>query len=146
MNLDFGEYLLLKDQEDGYWVIHKETKTEKLIPKPKFTHNQIVKTSKTHYSQKEFTRLITPVYTDKRGWIYGETYMNIYGQGGGSSHWNDEHDYEELTDPILKLYAKHIELTECIGAHKSMVKQHEEMLSKIEYSLTIINPNWKEKR
>ncbi|KKL65139.1 hypothetical protein LCGC14_2158020, partial [marine sediment metagenome] len=48
----------------------------KKVPLPKFKHEQIVQTSLKHYSQKDFTMVLEPTFTENRGWVYGEQYIH----------------------------------------------------------------------
>lgn len=143
-DLSFNDHSFIEEQENGYLVYSKTAKSEKWIPKPKFTHGQYVKTSPKHYSQKDFTRLISPSYTENRGWVYGEYYCDIYGNPGGTGHWIEEDLFEPLTDPILLLYAERLKHIETIKNHETILNQRREFLNKIYFSLDIVAPKWRE--
>lgn len=142
---NLGDCILIEDQETGFLVYNKKTKQEQIIPRPKFFHGQYVKTSTKHCSQKDFTRVISPCYTANRGWVYGEYYTDIWGNPGGTGHWEEEDLFEPLTDPFLKLVAERLNHLETIRNSKTIIKQMEEFVSKIDYSLDIIKPNWQNK-
>lgn len=144
VDLSFNDYVFIEDQEAGYLVYNKKTKEESIIPKPKFAHGQFVKTSGKHYSKKDFTRVISPSYTDNRGWVYGESYCDIYGNPGGAGYWIEEANFEPLNDPLLLLYAERLKHIETIKNHQNIVRQREEFLNKIQFSLDIIVPKWRE--
>lgn len=137
-------YILIEEQETGILVYNRERKEEKIISYPKFKHGEIVKTSSKHYSPKDFTQLLSPSWTDNRGWVYGENYLDIYGNGGGSGYWIEEELFEPLSDPLLKLYAERIKIIEFIQQHETMVKQRRDFLDKIMFSLDIVAPKWRE--
>jgi len=144
MDLQFNGYVFISEVEAGYEVYNTKTKEESIIPKPKFVHGQFVKPSSKHYSQKDFTRVISPSYTDNRGWVYGESYCDIYGNPGGTGYWIEEDLFEPLTDPILLLYAERLKHIEVIKNHETIVAQRRDFLNKIYFSLDIIAPKWRE--
>lgn len=144
MDLTLNGFIFIEENENGYLVYDRKSKEEKTIPAPKFKHGEIVKTTTKHYSPKDFTQLISPAWTDNRGWVYGESYINIYGHKGGSGYWHEEDLYEPLTDPLLKLYAERLKHIEFIQTHETLVSQRKDFLNKIMFSLDIIAPKWRE--
>lgn len=110
------------------------------IPPPKFRHKQIVKTTDTYFSPKSFTRLLRPTYTENRGWVYGEGYINRDGTGGGSGWSFNEDSFLPLTDARDILIAKRIEIKERLAEISYQSKVLTEELSKVEYAINITQP------
>jgi len=139
IKIDTGKFLY---EEKGFYFIRDiEGKIQK-IEKNKFEHNQIVKSSSKHYSQKSFTRVQEPTYNKVRGWVYVENYIGYNQNSGGCGMWNSEDLYEPLSDPMDILFAEKLRLSERIYELKTELKEKEDKLSKIIYSLSISFPDY----
>ena len=44
--------------------------------------------------------VVEPTWSDVRGWIYGQRYIKRDGREHGSGFWNNEEQFEILTNPI----------------------------------------------
>lgn len=110
------------------------------IPFPKFKHKQIVKTTKEYFSPKSFTRLLSPCYTESRGWVYGENYIDREGKTGGSGWSFDESGFLPLDDASDILLAKRIELVDRLNELKNETRSVTEELSKLRYAIDIVSP------
>ena len=132
-------YELKGKTDDGNAIVqNKDTQELKIVEMPKFKHNEVVKTSARHYSQKDYTRVLQPSYTDERGWIYGESFINIdTNTGGGMSFWNDEYMYEKFTDLEMKIKAKLFELKSEISVLKNEINAKQREVEKLEYALNV---------
>lgn len=135
-----GEFLY--ERNDSYFIRNEKGEIEK-IPKNKFYHGQIVKTTDKHFSQKTFTSVVEPNYTEQRGWIYGEGYLSRNDGRGGFGYWNEEDLFEEITSPGDILYAERIYLMNEIRECKNNLKNAEDKLEKIEFALSVSIPDWK---
>ncbi len=135
-----GEFLY---EENGFYYIRSEKGTIEKIVKNRFKHNEIVKTTNTHYSEKTFTRVIDPSYVESRGWIYGESYISRNGRCGGTGFWNNEDHYTNITDPGDILYAERFMLKEELLSLKAELKNKEERYSKVQFALDLTVPNYK---
>lgn len=113
----------------------------KKVPKNKFSEGEIVRTKSNHCSPNRFTRIIQPNYTEERGWIYGENYINLQGMGGGSGFYTNEDNFTKLSRPEDLLFAKRIYLKENINKLNIELKSNESELEKITYALDISIPN-----
>lgn len=124
---------------DGNAIVqNKDSQELKIVAMPKFKHNEVVKTSERHYSQKDYTRVIQPTYTDERGWIYGESFINIdTGTSGGMGFWNDEYMYEKFTNLEMKIKAKLFELKDEISVLKNEINNKQREVEKLEYALRV---------
>lgn len=107
------------------------------IPFPKFKHKQIVKTTKEYFSPKSFTRLLSPSYTENRGWVYGENYIDRAGNPGGSGWSFDESGFLPLDDARDILVAKRIELVDRLNELKNETRLVTEELAKLKYAIDI---------
>jgi hypothetical protein len=134
------KFVFIKNEGDDrmlvYWI---ETNTLITIPKPKFIYGQFVQTSNKHYSQKSFTRLLDQSYTDTRGWVYVENYVDRDGRGGGCGMWNDEFQYSPLTDPLDILIAEKLTALSEVTDLKVKIKDLEHKINMLETSIGIIN-------
>lgn len=132
-------YIFVGKSNDNKAIVeNKETGEIKKVDLPKFKNNEVVKTSIKHYSQKEFTLLINRTYTDERGWIYGESYINIEKNTSvGCGYWNDEWMYEEITDLENKIKAKIFELKDEIAKHKTEIKNKEKEIDALMYVVAL---------
>lgn len=129
-----GEILAIK--EDG--ILAKNAKGEYCtIPLPKFRHKQFVKTTDTYFSPKSFTRLVSPCYTETRGWVYGENYVDRTGMFGGTGWSFDEDGFLPLTDARDILIAKRIEIKEELSELTHKTKLLNDELAKVEYAIQL---------
>jgi len=131
-------YIKLYETKDKIILRHKENGQMKAVAKPRFAHEQFVKTTPKHYSQKSFTQVIEPTWNDTRGWIYGEHYVNRNGEGGGSGWYQNENQFEELTDAKDILIAEKLTRERKLSLVKTQVKQLEIELTKIDFSLSFL--------
>lgn len=123
---------------NGMMVIeHAETLEIKNVKSPLFNDGEIVSTSSKHFSQKGLTRLLSPSYTDNRGWVYTENYINENGIPGGCGAWFEEELFKKIEDLGTRLLAKRIELNIEIQRLNNDIKIMNSELSKIEYALKI---------
>lgn len=110
--------------------------------KPKFFDGEIVKTSPKHYSQKRFTMLRSPTWTENRGWVYEEIFVEFIPEtgkfsGSGSSFWNDEFLYEPITLPTEKmLVEKFYRLDKILKLEKQIQDLKDEVVS-IDFSIRL---------
>jgi hypothetical protein len=108
------------------------------VPAPPFRHEQIVRTSSKHYSQKSFTMVLQPTWNETRGWIYGERYISPDGTEGGTGWWNNAELYEYLTDSHNILLAERLQLERKKKRMLSEIKQIETQLNHLNYSLSLL--------
>ena len=132
----------LYEETDFLYFRNKKGQIDK-HPKPKFKDNEIVTTTGKHYSIKNITRLKNPSFTENRGWVYVENFINIQGYGGGSGMWNNQDMYEKITDPKFLMIAKRIELKESILNEKNKLKSLESDLIKLEFTMDLVVENYK---
>ena len=125
-------------QENGFLYFRNNKGQINKHPKPKFKDNEIVTTTEKHYSIKNITRLKKPSFTENRGWVYIENFINIQGSGGGSGMWNKQDDYKKITDPKFLMIAKRIELKESILKAKNRIKTLESNLDKLEFTMDLV--------
>ena len=118
-------------------VENPETLEIKNVNPPFFYDGEIVRTSSKHFSQKKLTRVLSPSYTDNRGWVYTENYINERGVSGGYGSWFEEELFEKIEDLETKLLAKKIELNTKIQHLNNDVKIMNKKKKKIEYALEI---------
>ena len=124
-------------EAEGNIIARNEKGQLTKIPKNKFNDGEIVTTSKRHFSEKALGILTKPTYTENRGWVYIENYIDLQGSGGGCGSWFEEELYEKIDDPILKLFAERIRLRKHMETLKCQLKNDSEQLEKIRYSLSI---------
>ena len=134
-----GTYLY--GNSDCYYIRDEKGKIKK-IPLNKFSHNQIVTTTEKHFSKESFTRLQYPVYTDNRGWVYTENYIDRHGSGGGCGSSFNEDLYTEITDPLDILFAERLYGMLKIQELKRDLKMQEGKLSKVVFAMDIVYPEW----
>lgn len=136
-------YEFIGKTHDGKAVVqNSDTNELKIVELPKFKHNEVVKTSSRHFSQKDYTRVTDPRYTDERGWIYGENYINIDTfTGSGQGFWNDEWQYEKFDDLEMKLKAKLFELNDEISKLNYEISIKKKEIDKVNYALSLKNDN-----
>ena len=129
---------LLYRSGDNYIVRDPQGKVRK-IPVNRFQHKQIVRSSKAHFSCKDFTRLLDPCYVFGRGWVYTENYWSnhIPGFSGCGSSF-EEKLYVELTDAAMILKANQIMLKEDIADLSTKLKNKKEQLDKIEFAIELL--------
>ena len=130
---------LLYENKDGSVCIRLDNGRMKSVPSAKFRHEQIVRTSEKHYSQKDFTMVLKPTWSEVRGWIYGERYISRDGSNGGCGWWNNEELYEPLSNPADILIAKKLALEAEIKGLEGSVKCRTKQLEKIRYALSVIS-------
>jgi hypothetical protein len=126
------EYIIIRNKKGKFQKVQKN----------KFEDGEIVSTSSKHYSYHSLSILAQPNYAENRGWVYVENYIDIQGNGGGSGCWHEEKLYKKIDNPILKLYAKRIQLKKDIQELKLKIKEKEDSLKMIEHSLNVSSPNW----
>lgn len=110
------------------------------IPFPRFANKQIVKTTSDYFSPKSFTRLIDPTYTENRGWIYGENYIDREGMQGGCGYSFEEKWFTELEDVRDILIARRLSIKEEMSWLNSRLKTLSDELSKAEYAIQLTSP------
>jgi hypothetical protein len=132
----------LYEENGSYYIRNDQGQIEK-IAKNKFNHNQIVQTAQGHFSGKSFTRLLNPMFTKNRGWVYTENYITRNQNSGGCGCCFEENMYEKLIDPADILFAERIYLKEQIDTLKGKLSQCERSLGMIEYALSLSVPDYK---
>ena len=109
------------------------------VPSPPFRDEQIVKTAPKHYSQKSFTMVLEPTWSETRGWIYGEQYINRRNlNSGGTGWWSNADLYEPLDNPTDILLAEIRQLEERRKDQEHSIKQINIKLSHLNYALKTI--------
>jgi hypothetical protein len=131
---------ILFKTKQGKVIIIDDKGNKRAVEPPPFEHEQIVKTSPKHYSQKSFIMVLKPSWTKTRGWVYGERYISRDGSSGGTGWWNNADMYELLPDPIDILIAKKLKLEEKKCNSEKAIKNFNSELRHINYALKIINP------
>ena len=81
-------------------------------------------------------------FSEKRGWIYGISYSNLQQVSGGVSFWWNENHFKRIENPIVRQFARRIELKENIQTLKKSLQESEEELNKISYSLKYSVDDW----
>lgn len=109
------------------------------IPKNKFEDGEIVQTTTTYYSPKSFTRLVSPMFTEDRGWVYGENYIDRDGQQGGAGYFFEEVHFMPLTDGKDILLAKRLQAIWRKNDAAILLNRAESEIEKIDYCLSLIN-------
>lgn len=109
------------------------------IPKNKFSNGEIVQTTAAYYSPKSFTRLVSPTYTENRGWVYGENYIDREGGQGGCGYFFEEEHFLPLTDGKDILLAKRLQTLWRKKDLQIELNRAESDLEKINYCLGLIN-------
>ena len=109
----------------------------KKVALPKFYHRQFVRTSPKHYSQKSFTMVLQPTWTETRRWVYGERYIDRQGIGGGTGFWSNEDLYEPLSNPIDILIAKKLSMQDEKKEHELKIKTINKEIEHIDYALKL---------
>ena len=129
-------YKILGFAQDGMAVVeHTETFEIKKVTPPLFSDGEVVSTSSKHFSQKKITRLLSPVYTENRGWAYVENYINEKGEGGGYGSSFEESLFKKIDDLETRLLAKKVELNIEIKQLNGDLRVINNELSKVEYAL-----------
>lgn len=129
-------------EEDGEMITRNKKGKFMSIPDPVFSDGEIVTTSDKHYSPKALTILTKPTYSENRGWVYIENYVDLQHNRGGAGMWNNEDLYKKIADPVLKLYAERIKLKTEIKDCELGLKIKRKSLEDIEYALSIAVDNW----
>jgi hypothetical protein len=138
-NVSYSGGEILSWQEDH--ILARNSKGEYCkIPHPKFHDRQFVKTRDGFYSPADFTRVLHPTYTETRGWVYGQQYINRDGIGGGSGWSWDEADFLPLKDPRDILIARRISILEDSRDLELHLKRNQAELEKIHYALELTQP------
>jgi len=132
------EYTKLYETKDKIILRENKNGQMKAVVKPKFSHEQFVKTTSKHYSQKTFTQVCDPSWTDSRGWVYVENYVSRNGNGGGSGYWIDEDLFEGLTDAKDILIAEKLTREKKLHLVKVQTKRLEIELTRIDFSLSFL--------
>lgn len=122
--------------EDGKAVLELEDGELLKINPPKFRNREVVSTTNKHYSQKELTRVLNPQYTENRGWVYVENYLDKNGRSGGCGMWIEEDLFQKPETLELRLKARKIEISEEISQLELNVKNRKTELSNIEFALS----------
>lgn len=123
-------------KKDGFVYFRKDNGRFLKVKKNRFEHGEIVSTSDKHYSKEGITVVLEPKYTEKRGWVYREQYIDLQGSGGGTGWWNNEDLYTKISSPIVKIFAKRINLKREINALENELKNRKIDLEKIDFSLS----------
>jgi hypothetical protein len=80
------------------------------IPNPLFFDGEVVISSEKHHTPNRVTIVTEPVWTDKRGWVYTETYCKVRNNKisieGGCGRWFDEDNYLKLSNPLHLVIAE----------------------------------------
>lgn len=130
---------ILYKNKDGTVCIRDEKGKFLSVPSPPFYNEQIVKTSPKHYSQNSFTMVLEPTWTETRGWVYGERYINRKNlQSGGTGWWNNADLYEPLDNPTDILIAERHQLERRKQEQERSIKQINIKLAHIKFALKTI--------
>ena len=131
-------YRIIGFATDGKAVIEEMTTGEIVkVEAPLFRDGEVVSTTEKHFSQKELTRLLHPMYADRRGWVYTENYISEDGESGGCGSAFNEDLFRKPVALETKLKAKRIELIKSQESLKGKGNAIEKELSIIEYALSI---------
>ena len=109
------------------------------VKPPAFKHCQIVTTSTKHYSKNSFTMVLEPTWSEVRGWIYGQRFIerdNI--SGGGEGWWNEEDRFEPLSDPNDILLAEKLQLEKRKEEAADEIKYIDKKLTHLKYALSLL--------
>ena len=134
---------ILYSNGDSLIIRNNKGKMQK-IPKNKFEKGEIVMKGDKHYSKDGIVRLLDPTWTDTRGWIYGENYIDLHGSGGGCRYSTNEDCLKKIDIPAVRLYAKRINLNTEIANLEKLLKDKKIELEKVEYGLSISVDKWKD--
>jgi hypothetical protein len=115
-----------------------------IVDAPPFEHEEIVTTSKKHYSHYPITMVLEPTYVPNRGWIYGQKFFQNGSFSGGQCWWNEAWRFEKITDPKYILIARKLSLKLKLQQIESERKAAERELSHITHSLNLIEQPVKE--
>lgn len=136
--LQYKDGEIIKIEDDHIFARNSQGEFCK-IPKNKFPEGEIVQTTPTYYSPKSFTRLITPTYTENRGWVYGENYIDREGRQGGCGYSFEEEHFLPLSDGKDILLAKRLQAIWRKQDAEILFKRAESEIEKIDYCLALIN-------
>ena len=118
-------------------------KKGRFIPnKAAFRDGEVVTTTPKHFSPKDITIVSNPSYTENRGWVYTENYVDLQNCRGGCGSSFEENLYRKITNPTLRLFAARIKLKTDIATYERKLRNDLETLKKIEYALFISVGNW----
>ena len=126
---------ILFENKNGTCCIRLKNGKFKRVTLPEFKHKQIVRTSPKHFSQTDFTMVLEPSWTEKRGWVYGERYIDRDSTSGGSGYWQEEDKYEFLENPLDILIAKRLSLKDEKKSHESWIKIIDSELQHLNYAI-----------
>jgi len=132
------DYKIVKELEDELVIWYEGDDEVTSIPKNKFEHNECVKTTKNHYSRKDFTSVLSPHWNGS-SWQYGEGYIDRNGSPGGSGWSWPENYFEKLSDPVDILLAKKISLKREIRDFEILTTRAKKELSEIENVLELLD-------
>lgn len=130
-------------KENGFCYIRKDNGQLGKIPSNKFEDGEIVMITEKHYSKEQRLSILEkPSYTENRGWVYTEHFINLQGDGSGCGCWNNEDHYKKINNPILKLYAERIRLINEINLLKQQLETKENAFNMIEFALSKTSDQW----
>jgi hypothetical protein len=135
---------ILHENNDGTVIILTRDNEIMTVPKNKFYDGEYVITSSTHFSPKDFTQVIDPTWTENRGWVYTEHYVDRNGTGGGGGSAFEESLYKKMTDPKDILIAKKLSLLENQQKFKCSISRIDNELEKVNFALNLIEQSQQE--